>query len=123
MVLLGLNPGAYYAEFQSRSGIFADEIRSYGSYTAWAVTAPYVRDPWEAKVGKNSFQTNRLSFARAWTGRADVTPAELLFFELYPWHSARVKGIMRPPAEIINDYVWAPISELSLSHVFAFGRR
>ncbi len=123
VVVLGLNPGMYYPEFQSRSGIFADEIRSCGSYTKWAATTPYVRDCWEAKVGKNRYQTNRLNFARAWTGRADVTAVELLIFELYPWHSARVKGAMQPPAGIINDYVWEPISELPLSHAFAFGRR
>ena len=123
VVLLGQNPGTYYAEFQSRSGIFAGEIRSYGSYTKWAATTPYVRDPWEVKVGKNSYQTNRLNFAQAWTGRVDLTAAELLIFELYPWHSARVKGTMRPSARIINDFVWAPISEFPLSHVFAFGRR
>lgn len=75
IVLLGLNPGTYYPEFQSRTGIFADEIRTtYGSYTTWAATTPYVRDPWEAKVKKNSYQTNRLNFARgvplkAWTLR------------------------------------------------------
>src|SRR4051794_11146368 len=37
-VFLGLNPGRAYPEFQSREGIFAEEIRKMGSYQAWAKT-------------------------------------------------------------------------------------
>lgn len=40
LVVLGLNPGEYEQDFQSRTGIFADEIRRLGSYSAWAATGP-----------------------------------------------------------------------------------
>ncbi len=39
-VVLSLNPGIARLDFQSRHGIFADEIRSLGSYSAWASTFP-----------------------------------------------------------------------------------
>jgi hypothetical protein len=46
LVVLGLNPGVYHPRFQARDGIFADEIRQYGSYGAWMATGPYFRPPW-----------------------------------------------------------------------------
>ncbi len=46
----------------------------------------------------------------------------MVVFELFPWHSKEVSGGMRPPPDIINEFVWSPISELSTDFVFAFGR-
>ena len=37
-VFLALNPGQAHLGFQSRTGIFAEEIETYGSYTEWAST-------------------------------------------------------------------------------------
>jgi hypothetical protein len=37
-VFLGLNPGQAQLDFQGRSGLFADEIRYRGTYSAWAAT-------------------------------------------------------------------------------------
>jgi hypothetical protein len=45
----------------------------------------------------------------------------MLIFELYPWHSTAVTGPMRPPPDTITDFVWNPIGELPVRHVFAFG--
>jgi hypothetical protein len=39
-VFLGLNPGQAQLDFQGRWGLFADEIRHLGSYSAWAATWP-----------------------------------------------------------------------------------
>jgi hypothetical protein len=48
-VFLGLNPGEANLDFQGRSGRFADEIRLHGTYSAWAATWPYLRDPWSPR--------------------------------------------------------------------------
>src|SRR4051812_42794571 len=45
-VFLALNPGKADVDFQSRTGIFADQIRAAGSYSAWAASWPYFCDPW-----------------------------------------------------------------------------
>lgn len=45
----------------------------------------------------------------------------MLLFELYPWHSTSVTAAIRPPAEIIDQFVWQPIAELPAQEVFAFG--
>jgi hypothetical protein len=50
-VFLALNPGRAVLGFQGRSGLFADEIRHHGTYSAWAATWPYLRDPWVATIG------------------------------------------------------------------------
>jgi hypothetical protein len=121
-VVLGLNPGRYHPEFQSRAGIFAGEIRSCGSYTAWATTGPYVRPPWTDRMGRNRYFAARLGFAGRLADIEDPQPNDLLVFELYPWHSIKVTARMRPPSELIERFVWQPISELDVSHVFAFGR-
>jgi hypothetical protein len=63
-VLLGLNPGRAQLDFQGRSGLFADEIRHHGTYSAWAATWPYLRDPWVATMGPNPHHTSRLDFLR-----------------------------------------------------------
>jgi hypothetical protein len=65
LVVMGLNPGGYAEPFQSRSGVFADEIRAAGSYRSWALTAPYLRAPWTTRYGPNRYFNSRLAF----TGR------------------------------------------------------
>ncbi len=40
LVILALNPGIYHSAFQSRTGLFAEEIRHAGSYSGWARTWP-----------------------------------------------------------------------------------
>jgi hypothetical protein len=51
-VVLGLNPGRYIPEFQSRTGTFAREVRALGSYSGWIRTYPYDRDPWLATMDR-----------------------------------------------------------------------
>ena len=60
-VFLALNPGRADLRFQGQNGIFADEIRANGgSFSAWAASWPYLRDPWVAENGRNRHHTTRL---------------------------------------------------------------
>jgi len=123
LVILGLNPGHYFPEMQSRDGVFADEIRQRGSYSAWAASQPYHREPWWSfRGGTNVYFTSRLAFTAAWLGDPTVTFNDLLIFELYPWHSTAVTAPIRPPGAIIENFVWQPVAEISTSHVIAFGK-
>jgi hypothetical protein len=71
-VFLALNPGpaaldvkSERGDFQSRTGIFANEIRKIGSYRAWASSWPYFRKPW----GHNSHHFPRMEFLKRWMGQ------------------------------------------------------
>jgi hypothetical protein len=119
-VFLALNPGHAHLDFQSRTGIFADEVRQAGSYSAWAATWPYLRDPWIRMKGRNRHHHSRLEFLRRWTGQATLPGAAMVGFELYPWHSTAVTGSMRPDPGFIRQYVLEPLTELA-APVFAFG--
>ncbi len=120
-VVLGLNPGRYLPDLQSLTGTFAEEIRPLGSYSGWVRTHPYDRDPWLARHGPNRYYRARLAFVRRWLGDLTAHHNTMLIFELYPWHSTAVTGPMRPPPDTITEFVWKPISELAVRHVFAFG--
>jgi hypothetical protein len=120
-VFLGLNPGQAQLDFQGRSGLFANEIRQHGSYSAWAATWPYLRNPWVATMGKNRYLTSRLGFLRTWTEQPALTADAMVTFELYPWHSTAVTAPIRPDPGIVREFVWQPIRELG-APVFAFGK-
>jgi hypothetical protein len=120
-MFLALNPGRAVLGFQGRSGLFADEIRQHGTYSAWAATWPYLRDPWVARKGPNPHHTSRLAFLRTWTGQPTLTADAMVAFELYPWHSTVVTASMRPDPGIVREFVWQPICELG-APVFAFGK-
>ncbi|BAN04402.1 anti-phage DNA glycosylase Brig1 [Ilumatobacter coccineus] len=119
-VFLALNPGEAVLEFQGRDGVFADEIRGFGSYSDWASSWAYLRDPWVEVVGPNRHHRSRLKFLRRWVGEPTLPASAMVGFELYPWHSKAVKGAMRPPAAYVREWVWEPIAELD-APVFAFG--
>jgi hypothetical protein len=120
-VFLALNPGRAVLDFQGRSGVFADEIRHYGSYSAWAATWPYLRDPWVAAMRTNRHHNSRLNFLRTWTGQPTLTADAMVSFELYPWHSTAVTAPMRPDPGVVREFVWQPIRQLGVP-VFAFGK-
>ncbi|PWU61499.1 hypothetical protein DLE60_05325 [Micromonospora globispora] len=123
MVVLGLNPGEYRPEFQSRDGIFAKEIKEqYGSYSRWQTTCPYNRPPWTDVMGDNRYYRARLQFTRNWLEDPTAGHRDLLIFECYPWHSKSITAPLRPPAQVIDEFVWQPIAELPVKEVFAFGR-
>lgn len=118
-VMLGLNPGKAHLDFQARDGLFANEIRRWGSYSAWAATWPYLREPWDTIKGPNRFARSRLRFLRQWTG-STLTPAAMVTVEMYPWHSTSVTAVMRPDPATIHRWVMEPIRALG-APVFAFG--
>jgi hypothetical protein len=122
MVILGLNPGRYHPQFQARDGIFANEIRQYGCYSVWARTGPYLREPWTEQIGHNRYVRARRNFMRRWLQDPAATHDDLLIFEAYPWHSTSITASMRPPADVVDEFVWQPIAELPTQEVFAFGR-
>ena len=115
--VLALNPGRSAPDFQSREGTFAIEIRAAGSYCEWAKSWPYLRDPW----GYNMHHQTRMTFLKRWFRDPQFTPDQRVDFELYPWHATRVTARMRPPPDIVRDYIWAPLSELPIDFIFAFG--
>lgn len=122
VVTLGLNPGRAHPELQARDGDFAQEIRACGSYAAWAAPNPYLGDGWSQFAGApNRYHHARQRFARDWS-EGEAADPQVLTFELYPWHSTRVTGAIRPPSDVIHDFVWAPIFDLGARLVFAFGR-
>lgn len=122
VVILGLHPGRCYPQFQSRRGVFADEIREQGGYSRWSATGPYLRAPWITLIGPNRFQRAVLTFARRWLDEPAATHNDLLIFEAFPWHVTVVDGSLRPPSGVVDEFVWQPIAELSARMVFAFGR-
>jgi hypothetical protein len=119
-VFLALNPGRADLSFQGRDGIFATEIQAAGSYSAWAASWPYLRDPWVAKKGKNPHHSSRLQFMRNWFDDSQLPCSRMVGFELYPWHSTGVTGPIRPDRELVEEFVWRPVAELG-APVFAFG--
>ncbi|MGH2660720.1 MAG: anti-phage DNA glycosylase Brig1, partial [Actinomycetota bacterium] len=120
-VFLALNPGRADLSFQGRGGLFAEEIRGLGSYAAWARTWPYLRDPWITTHGANRHHGTRLRFLRRWFGDEALGPERMVGVELYPWHSTSLTAPIRPPVEIVHEFVLEPIAELGEATVFAFG--
>ena len=124
-VFLALNPGRADPRFHERDGIFAREIREkYGSYSAWAASWPYFRDPWVARKRENQHHKRRLRFLRDWIDDQTLPSSAMVSFELYPWHSPRIRGQLGRGGEevqkLIQEYVWKPVLELG-APVFAFG--
>ena len=82
-----------------------------------------IAETWKALHGKEStYWRNVVRFARRWLDDEAADVSDLLNFELYPWHSNRIVGTMRPPLDLIREYVWDPVQEVSVDEVFAFGR-
>jgi hypothetical protein len=119
-VVLALNPGVAHLDFQGRHGVFAAEIRGMGSYTAWAASWPYLRDPWRAVKGRNRHHESRLWFLRNWSRDENLDGDAIVAFELYPWHSTNVTAAIRPDPQLLRRWLWEPIGELG-APVFAFG--
>jgi hypothetical protein len=121
-VFLALNPGGVNQRFQHRGGTFPMEIQKEygGSYSAWAASWPYLRDPWVREAGRNPHHENRLKFLRSWLGEPSLTAKRMVGFELYPWHSKAITATMRPDRDIVRHWVWEPAAELN-APIFAFG--
>jgi hypothetical protein len=120
-ITLGLNPGMVFPEWQHRGGILAEEIRHRGSYHEAMRTSPVTWERWLSAIGPVGYYVNRLRFMQRWNDDPSIGDEQFLTFELYPWHSKRVLGPMRPDPDIIDWMVFQPISEMGVRHVFAFG--
>ena len=119
-VFLALNPGNAVLSFQGRQGKFASDITRLGSYRAWAKSWPYLCAPWISEIGPSRHHQSRFKFLRTWFGDESMPSSAMVGFEMYPWHSPKITGRMRPPADVIREWVWEPIAELG-APVFAFG--
>jgi hypothetical protein len=120
-ITLGLNPGMVFPEWQHRDGVLASAIRKRGSYQEAMRVSPVTWERWLSEVGPVGYYVNRLRFVQRWYDDPTIGDEHFLTFELYPWHSKRVLGAMRPEADIIDEMVFQPISEMGVRHVFAFG--
>ena len=121
VVILGLNPGQYFPDLQSRQGLFAAEIKQAGSYSAWVRDHPYDNKTWLARHRPNRYYLARLGFTHRWLCDPAATYNAMLIFEMYPWHSTGLTGHIHPPPDVIDQFVWQPIRETGIEHVFAFG--
>lgn len=117
--MLALNPGGGVPSFQAIDGTFANEIRELGSYRAWAKAWGYLHGSWP---WRNRHHQSRMLFLRRWFRDDHFPAAARIDFELYPWHSQGVTGAMRPDPAIIREFIWAPLSELPVEYIFAFGK-
>ncbi|MFR9777803.1 hypothetical protein ACL02O_17335 [Micromonospora sp. MS34] len=83
-----------------------------------------VQPPWTLpeEMGENRYYRARLEFTRRWLQVPSADHRDLLIFECYPWHSKAITAPLRPPPEVIEEFVWEPIAELPVQDVFAFGR-
>jgi len=122
MVVLGLNPGIGYDQLQGPDGIWTARIREQG-YSGCFQRSP-AQDPasWIALHGRESaYWSALLRFTRRWLGDDHAGVDDVLGLELFPWHSAAVTAPMQPPPDLIDEYIWAPVSELNVPVVFALG--
>lgn len=122
MVILGLNPGVGYDQLQGPSGTWTNRIRKHG-YSRCFQRSP-AEDPtsWLALHQRPSAYWNALlKFTARWLEEDQANVTDVLGFELYPWHSSAVTAPIRPPADLIDTYVWAPVSEIDVPVVFALG--
>jgi hypothetical protein len=70
------------------------------------------RDPatWKALHRKESaYWPNIVRFARRWLNDETAGVGDLLNLELYPWHSKWIAGTMRPPLDVLEEFVWDPV--------------
>jgi hypothetical protein len=134
-VLLALNPGNAFMgkerwmgrqlmpNLQGRSGRFSQEIRAGdGSYTTWA-SQPL---DWPKLNGgsPHPFVTSRMRFINDWLSPCDVALNEVVWFDLYPWHSKSWSSIdIHNPqvCRLIKKYMAQPIAALD-APTFAFGK-
>jgi len=109
-------------DFQSLTGVFANEVRELGSYSAWAATWTYFRRPWTSLVSANNIHHRRLQFLRHWHGDDRLDPEDMVTFALYPWHTSALTTRLYFDADLLWTFVFEPIVALGSPPVFTFGR-
>ena len=91
LVMLGLNPGPPSLQFQGPDGVFTQQVADQG-YESWAASAPYTSELWERVNSRNKYHRDRLAFAQRFNYDESIHPKDLLYLELYPFHSKRVSA-------------------------------
>jgi hypothetical protein len=121
LVSLGLNPVGVTG-LQSVDGIWTRRIRETGYSRCFQRSAGEDPATFIEHHGKESvFWRNLVRFARRWLRDSAVSVHDILELELYPWRSKAVTAPIRPPADIIRKFVFAPVQEIEVPVVFAFG--
>lgn len=123
---LGINPGEAYPELQSRDGTWSDRILELGYSRCFCRSPAEDPESWlreRRRRGKHQspFWSRLVKFAQRWLDDPSAGVADIVNFELYPWHSGKVHGSIAPASDIIHKYVFGPLSEFATNHVFAFG--
>jgi hypothetical protein len=77
---------------------------------------PRLSDWFDSYVGVGPGEVTREGFPEPYHG--DLLGLE----QCYPWHSNSITAPLKPPPEVIEEFVWQPIAELPVQDVFAFGR-
>lgn len=122
VVVLGLNPGVGYTPLQGPSGLWAERIREVGYSRCFVRSPAEDLETWiRHHKTASRFWANLVRFARRWLDTPDAGVTDILNFELYPWHSYAITAPMRPPADLIDDFIWKPVQEIDTPAVFAFG--
>jgi hypothetical protein len=126
-VFLGPTPGRAYIgshgrpDFHSATGVFAQEMRALGSYSAWAASGAYLRPPWTTVVSTTGVHRRRLLFLRHWHGDDRLSGDDMVTFSLYPWHSTGITSRLRAEPDLARTFVFDPIVALGSPPVFTFG--
>jgi hypothetical protein len=109
-------------DLQSRSGLFAGQIREMGSYSVWAKRFPDWR---KLAPTPHGFFLSRERFAQAWLNDERITLDDCANVELYPWHSVAFDAkALRPDlaSDPIRRLVIEPAREAGSDAVLAFGK-
>jgi|SRR5208337_3419620 len=121
IVVLGINPGQAHRELQARGGIWAERVRAMGFSHCFQRSTEEDPENWRRFHGRRSRYWERvMPFCAAWVD--DATIGDVLAMELYPWHSRRKQGGVETPADLARRFVFEPIAELEVGHVFSFSK-
>ena len=123
LIVLGLNPGIAYPSITGPSGQWTQAIRRLTYSRSSEHRVPYNDVAWRRMHrGRDShYWVKIVNFARRWLREPRAGVADILNFELFPFHSPRLNGRIIPPRDIIESFVWKPLLEIETPVVFAFG--
>ena len=124
LVVLGLNPGVAYPEVTGPDGAWTRAARKLTYSRSSEHRVPFGNGDWrKLHNGKDSrYFVNLVPFAKRWLRDEKAGVTDILNMEMLPFHSKNKTRIIRPPHDIIENYVWAPLREVEEGVVFAFGK-
>lgn len=99
IVVLGLNPGIGYEPLTGAHGKWVQAIKEHSYSRSSQHRVPFENADWrKLHNGKDSLYWVRLiNFARRWFGDDRAGVADVLNFEMFPFHSNNLKANIRPP--------------------------